>query len=197
MEITFSPGPDWIGRAAEIGTIAAIVISIAALTVAILEMQRNGKQRQQEARFNYAKRAMKLHDLLKLDKKCFFELDEQLAAKMVDYNQGHLNSILPIDLENIIHEAKVTSALSKSVTQNCPSHHIVEYMSVLKTCKDEHIHHEALPIAAKSHLFVGRMTGMYKADEKHSEIAKSLGILKPYTHLSESLFAQIENAYQG
>lgn len=196
MEITFSPGPDLISRAAEIGTIAAIVISIAALTVAILEMRRNGKQRQQEARFNYAKRAMKLHDLLMLNDRHFLELDEQLPVKTVGYTQGHLERILPIDFESVLHEAKVTHALSKSITDACPSSQIFEYMHALKLCKDNYLEQARRPLAAQDHIFVGRLTGMNTADEKHYEIASSLGVKHPYRHLRQALFDEIEKSYQ-
>ncbi|MFI8748833.1 hypothetical protein ACIGG6_02340 [Vreelandella lionensis] len=196
MEITFSPGPDWISRAAEIGTIAAILISIAALTVAVVEMRRNGKQLQQEARFNYAKRAMKLHDLLMLNDGHFLELDEQLPVKTVGYTQVHLERILPIDFESVLHEAKVTHALSKSFIDDCPSSQIFEYMYVLKSCKDNYLEQARRPPAARDPWFVSRLISMHAADQKHYEIASSLGVNQPYRHLRQALFDEIERAYQ-
>lgn len=196
MVITFSPGPDLISRSAEIVTIVALALSIAALTVAIVEMRRNRKQRQQEARFNYAKKAMKLYDLMMLNDRHFLALDEYLPVRMGGYNQGHLDPILPIDFENIVHEAKLTHALSKSVTNACPSAQIFEYMSALKLWKDKHLEQSRRPPAARDLLIEDRQTGMLNADQKHYEIASSLGVSHPYRHLRQALFNEIEKAYQ-
>ncbi|MGS2743396.1 hypothetical protein ACU6TU_07355 [Halomonas sp. LS-001] len=193
MEVIFY----WISMLADFGTLTAMVISIFALCIARREMKNNRSQRQQEARFNYAKRAMKLYDLLMLNESDFLELDEQLPVRATGYTQKHLERILPIDFESIIHEAKVTHALSKSVTNTCPSVQIFEYMSALKSCKDKHLEQASRPPAARDPMFVGIMVGMNFADEKHYAIANLLEIKHPYQYLRQALFEQIEIAYQA
>lgn len=183
--MTLSTWADW-------AAICSIVIAAVATTFAGCEVFKSRQERKQDLRFLYAKRSVKLSDMLREYYDYLKEIDEQLAFH--ELSEHHLSLIQELPVRDFLHEAKICASLSKASGISGHNTQLVEFLKILRWMKKEQTSNlklQSIAGAVRLDSMVW-LEGYNRRKALHHEVSSE----RLFENLFEGLRSSIEDAYE-